>query len=268
MEDLFSLKGRNLIVTGGSKGIGEATVLLALSKGANVLAVARGEKGLANLAKRVQEEELAVFGSKISQKSQFETLAVDVATQEGRDAIVEKLRIVFGNELHGLVNNAGTNIRKQVQEYTDVEWRTIIELNQHAPFELCRALYPLLKNANVGASIVNVASVAGFMDVRSGTPYAMSKSAMIQMSRSLASEWATIPIRVNSVSPWYTKTPLVEPVLKDSARLQKIIENTPLGRIAEASEVASVICFLLMEASSYMTGQNLITDGGMSIQAL
>lgn len=161
------------------------------------------------------------------------------------------------------MNNAGTNIRKAVEAYTEEEWRSIIELNQHAPFEICRLMRPFLEKA----SVVNVASVAGFIDVRSGTPYAMSKSAMIQMSRSLASEWAAVGIRVNTVSPWYTKTPLVASVLSDQERLQKILEATPLGRIAEAEEVANVIAFLLMDASSYMTGQNLIVDGGMSIQA-
>lgn len=268
MQDVFSLEGKNLIITGGSKGIGEATVLLALAKGANVLAIARKVEGLKQLEKRVNP----LLSAKKAQSNRstlvFESLAADVSTKEGRAQIVAKAAQLFNGKLDGLVNNAGTNIRKAVHEYTEQEWRSIIELNQHAPFELCRQLLPFLRNAQNKASVVNVASVAGFMDVRSGTPYAMSKAAMIQMSRSLASEWAPISIRVNTVSPWYTKTPLVESVLSDQIRLKKIIENTPLGRIADASEVASVICFLLMEASSYMTGQNLITDGGMSIQAL
>lgn len=264
MTDFFSLKGKKLLITGGSKGIGEATVKLALTMGANVIAAARGEEGLTKLVASIGLNEIQPEGS---ETAKLTTVAADVGSKEGRDLILDKVKSTFGSELHGLVNNAGTNIRKKVEEYTEQEWRSIIELNQHAPFELTRALAPFLKNTK-SASVVNVASVAGFMDVRSGTPYAMSKSAMIQMSRSLASEWAPIPIRVNTVSPWYTKTPLVEPVLTDDSRLQKILENTPLGRIAEAQEVASVICFLLMEASSYMTGQNLITDGGLSIQAL
>lgn len=255
---MWNLKGKNVVITGASKGIGAAAVHEALSLGARVIAVARGEKAM------------MVLAEELSSKQNFELFTpvlADITTEEGRQKIADAVDRHFSGYLHGLVNNAGTNIRKKLNEYQDEEWQSIWKLNQTASFELCRLMEKYLI-ASAPASMVNVASVAAFMDVRSGTPYAMSKAAMLQMTRSLASEWASLGIRVNSVSPWYTKTPLVAPILEDHNRYQKIIERTPLGRFAEPREVAAAICFLLMEASSYITGQNIITDGGMSIQAL
>ncbi|MGZ8852770.1 MAG: SDR family oxidoreductase, partial [Thermoanaerobaculia bacterium] len=115
------------------------------------------------------------------------------------------------------------------------------------------------------ASIVNVVSVAGFRNLGTGTPYAMSKAAVIQMTRSIAAEWAKDGIRVNAVAPWYIRTPLAEPVLKDPARLAAIISRTPLGRVGEIEEVAGLTAFLCLPAASYITGQCIAVDGGFSV---
>lgn len=255
---MWNLKGKNVVITGASKGIGAAAVNEALSLGARVIAVARGEKAMMALAEELSGE---------PDFEHFTPVLADITSEEGRKKIADAVELHFSGYLHALVNNAGTNIRKKLNEYQKEEWQSIWKLNQTAGFELCRLMEKYLI-ASAPASVVNVASVAAFMDVRSGTPYAMSKAAMLQMTRSLASEWASLGVRVNSVSPWYTKTPLVAPILEDQSRYQKIIERTPLGRFAEPREVATAICFLLMDASSYITGQNIITDGGMSIQAL
>lgn len=254
---MWRLDEQNVVITGGSKGIGAATVEMALQLGARVIAVARGEVGLKKLIEGLSPDYV----------ERCVPLAADVTTQEGRNKLLSTVDQQFEGKLHALVNNAGTNIRKALNEYSQEEWKQIWDLNQTAAFECCRLLEGALIKAKPSA-VVNVASVAGFMDVRSGTPYAMSKAAIIQMSRSLASEWATKGIRVNTVSPWYTFTPLVEPILEQKERYEKILERTLLGRFAQPEEVASAICFLLMPASSYITGQNIVTDGGMSVQAL
>ncbi len=96
----------------------------------------------------------------------------------------------------------------------------------------------------------------------------MTKAAELQLTRSLAVEWAPLGIRVNAVSPWYTRTPLAEPVLRQPERLEGILRRTPLGRIAEMEEPAAAAAFLAMDKSSYITGQNIVVDGGMMAGAL
>jgi tropinone reductase I len=168
-----------------------------------------------------------------------------------------------------LVNNAGINIRKPTNDYNAGELQQVLETNLHAPFQLCRQLYPLLIKGD-GASIINIASVAGSFDVQTGAPYGMSKAAVLQLTRNLANEWSseTTTIRVNSVSPWFTETPLTAGLLSDSQKLEAIVSKTPLKRIAQPEEIAAAVAFLAMDKASYITGQNISVDGGITIRML
>ena len=132
---------------------------------------------------------------------------------------------------------------------------------------MCRAAYPLLRAAG-SAAVVNVVSVAAFRNLGTGTPYAMSKAAVVQMTRALAAEWARDGIRVNAVAPWYIRTPLAEPVLQDPVRLAAILARTPAGRVGEPAEVAAATAFLCMPAASYITGQCLVVDGGFTVSGV
>jgi Tropinone reductase 1 len=116
--------------------------------------------------------------------------------------------------------------------------------------------------------MINIASVAGSIDIQSGPPYGMTKAAIIQLAKHLAVEWAQDNIRVNTVSPWYIDTPLAQPVLTDPERLKKIIERTPMKRVGQPEEIASLVAFLAMDKSSYITGQNINVDGGMMSKGL
>jgi Tropinone reductase 1 len=231
---MWRLDGRTALVTGGTRGIGRAIVEELTALGARVLVVARGGD-----------------------------IAADVTTAEGRARIVAAVR----EPLHVLVHNAGGNVRSPLVGYDDATIEHMIALNLTAPILLSRDLHPRLREA-AGASVVHVGSVAGQVALPTGVAYAAAKAGLAQAARTLALEWARDDIRVNAVAPWYTRTPLVEPVLSRPEALAAILARTPLGRIAEPREVAAAVAFLAMPAASYITGQCLAVDGGMTIQGL
>lgn len=242
----WSLEGRRALVTGGSRGIGLAVAEELAGLGAAVVAVARDTAPLADRA-----------------NTGIRALDADVTRAGDRQRILDGALEVLGG-LDILVNNAGANVRRRALDYEPGEYDRIMRLNLEAAFELSRLAHPALREAG-NASIVNMASVAGLAHLRTGAPYAMSKAAMIQMTRNLACEWAGDGIRVNAVAPWYIRTPLAEQVLSDDDYYHQVLERTPMGRIGEPEEVAGTVAFLCMPRAGYITGQCLAVDGGFSV---
>lgn len=252
---MWNLNNKKAVVTGGTKGIGKATVMEFLSLGAEVVFTARNANNVKSFEKELQNQGYKAFG-----------VISDVSEKDGINAIFSEVKNRWDN-LDILVNNAGINIRKSALDYRDEELSKIISINMTAPFHLSKKLYPFLKQSK-NASIINVASVAATLDVGTGSPYAMSKAGLVMQTKNLATEWAKDNIRVNAVSPWFTKTPLTENLLEIEERITPILKHTPLNRVANASEIAHVIAFLAMEKSSYITGQNIQADGGISSTAI
>ena len=137
--------------------------------------------------------------------------------------------------------------------------------NLESCYFLVKAMSPVLRAATIPARVVNVASVAGVTSSGTGIVYGMTKAAMVQMARGLACEWGKHGIRVNAVAPWMTRTPLLEEAIKANRnQLDKVHAWTPLQRIAQPAEIASAVIFLILPASSFITGQCLNVDGGLT----
>src|SRR6478609_5094556 len=248
---MWSLQNKKALITGGTKGIGLAITKEFLELGAEVLVVARDTK---------------VIQGRLKNSSNLYCMDGDVTDASFRAALIARIPENWG-KLDVLVNNVGTNIRKKFTEYSDTEIRQLFETNLFSMTELTRLAFSLLEKSG-NASVVNIASVAGTFDVLSGAPYGMTKAAIIQLTHHLACEWAPFNIRVNTVSPWYIKTPLTESVLSQPERLEKIIKRTPMYRVGQPEEVSGLVAFLAMDKASYITGQNIMVDGGMSVKGL
>lgn len=156
------------------------------------------------------------------------------------------------------------NIRKKTDEYSGEDYNTIINTNIGSAFELSKLALPLLKRSEQG-NIINMSSTAGQVHIRTGSIYGMTKAALIQLTRNLSGEWAEYNIRINAIAPWYIRTPLAEQVLKNKKYYNEVISRTPMKRIGEPEEVASLVAFLCMPAAGYITGQCISVDGGFSI---
>ncbi len=247
----WNLKGKNALVTGGTKGIGKAIVREFIDLGANVFTVARNEMGLTSLVEQM------------SGTDQIDTLPADVSKLSDRIRIINKVKEKW-DRLDILVNNVGVNIRKKTPEYSVEEYDHIMETNLRSAFELCRLVFPLLKKSEQG-NIINVSSTAGLTHIRTGAIYGMTKAALIQLTKNLAAEWAEYNIRVNAVAPWYIETPLVKPVLKDPDYFKEVISRTPMKKIGKPADVAGAVSFLCMPAAAYITGHCIPVDGGFMI---
>jgi tropinone reductase I len=243
----WDLRGKRALVTGGTKGIGRAIAEELARLGAHVTIVARTAADVAATA-------AALNGTGIT---------ADVANPADRARIVAGIQ----SPLHVLVHNTGTNVRKPLVDYDDATWERILATNLTSAILLSRDLHPVLRDAR-GASVIHVGSVAGQLALPTGVAYAASKAGLAQAARTLALEWARDQIRVNTVAPWYTRTPLAQPILDRPDVLAAIEARTPLGRVAEPREIASAVAFLALPVASYITGQCLNVDGGMSIQGL
>ena len=248
---MWNLQGKKALVPGGTKGIGLAIAKEFLELGAEVLVVARTTESIKG---------------KVKNSANLFTMDGDVTDATFRKSLIDRVTLNWG-KLDVLVNNVGTNIRKKFVEYTEEEYRKLFEVNLFSMVEISRLSHALLKKSN-DASVINIASVAGSFDVQTGPPYGMTKAAIIQLTKHLAAEWAIDNIRVNCVSPWYIETPLTEAVLAQPERLKKILERTPLNRVGKPEEVANLVTYLAMDKASYITGQNIMVDGGMSVKGL
>ncbi|XP_010557240.1 PREDICTED: tropinone reductase homolog At2g29260, chloroplastic [Tarenaya hassleriana] len=251
--DRWSLHGMSALVTGGTRGIGRAVVEELAGFGAEVHTCARNESELENCLRDLNGSGFRVTGS-----------VCDVSDRDQRVMLMEAVSSVFDGKLNILVNNVGTNIRKPMVEFTAGEFSTLLSTNFESVFHLCQLSYPLLRASGAG-SVVFISSISGFVSLKNMSVQSATKGAINQLTRNLACEWAKDNIRSNAVAPWYIRTSMVEQILINEDYLEEVYSRTPLRRLGEPREVASAVAFLCLPASSFITGQVIGIDGGMSI---
>jgi len=248
----FSLQGKVAVVTGGSRGIGQAIALGIARAGADVVVTSRKLPDLEKVA-----EEIKGMGRKSL------AVAAHVGRMEEIDNLVSKVKEEFGR-IDILVNNAATNpAMDSALDVSERAWDSIMNLNLKGLFFLSQAVARVMKEQG-GGRIVNIASVAGI------TPdilpiYSISKAGVIMATKVMASEWAKYNIRVNTVAPGMTRTRFSEALWSNPDILQGAMFRTPMGRIAEPEEMVGAVIYLASDASSYVTGQVIAVDGGTTI---
>ncbi|XP_054798497.1 tropinone reductase homolog At5g06060-like [Prosopis cineraria] len=249
----WSLQGMTALVTGGTKGIGHAIVEELAQLGAAVHTCSRNESELNECLQQWTMKGLQVTGS-----------VCDMVSSAQRHNLITEVSSVFHEKLNILVNNVGTNIKKQTKEYSAEDFSFLISTNLESAYHMCQLAYPLLKASKV-ASIIFISSIAGMVSIDVGSIYGATKGAMNQLTKDLACEWAKDNIRTNCVAPGLTKTPLADRLLKDDEKFQEdFIKRIPLKRIGKPNEVSSMVAFLCLPTASYITGQTICVDGGFT----
>jgi NAD(P)-dependent dehydrogenase (short-subunit alcohol dehydrogenase family) len=252
---LFDLTGKNAFVTGASRGIGRSIAIALAAAGADVALVARSESGLAETA-----EQIAVLGRKAV------IIPADVTSQQAVAAAVAAA-IDQLEHVEVVVNNAGgSNFMTSFLDLRLSGWDKLMKLNLDSAVYVTHAIGPHLIERGEG-SVINVASVAGVAGSPMLAPYGAAKAGLISLTKTLAVEWGASGVRVNALCPGWTATDLNRNLWTDPVAGPARVANVPLGRWGRADEMAGPAVFLASAASSYMTGQVVLVDGGQTVGA-
>lgn len=250
--ELFDLRGKVAVVTGGNGGIGLGMAKGLARAGAAVAIAARNEtKAAAAVAELERLGATAGF------------VAFDAAKVNSCRAMVEMIGAKFGR-LDILVNNAGISIRKRPEEYTSEEWRSVIDVNLNSAFWCAQAASGGMRERG-GGKIINIGSMMSLFAAPYSAPYAASKGGMLQATRALATAWAKDNIQVNAVLPGWIDTELTRTARAQVPGLnERVLARTPAGRWGTADDFAGIAVFLASSASDFVTGAGIVVDGGYS----
>lgn len=248
------LDGRVALVTGAASGIGRATARRFAEEGATVLLVDRNADALLEAA-----AELAGTGHR--------TFVLDVTDEAGWAALATEVGQAFGR-LDVLVNNAGFGVFRSIADTTLDHWRQIMAVNLDSVFLATKHLLPLLEKAERGGSIINMSSIRGIAAAANTGSYCAAKGGVRLFTKAAALECAALGngVRVNSIHPGHVATPLTKDAHASDEGQRALLADTPIGRKAEPEEIADAILFLASDASRYMTGAELVVDGGSTAQ--
>ena len=252
ISGLFSVNGRVALVTGGSAGIGRMIATGLASAGARVYICARNADKVARAAAEMQGD---VIG-----------LAADIATIEGIGKLVEEIS-AREPKLHILVNNAGTLSDAPIDDFSEEQWDSVLDLNLKTPFFLLQKLLPLLRegaSAERPSSVINIGSVGALkIGPREVYSYQASKSALHWLTKSLAKKLAADNLTINAIAPGFFESDMT--VIKDEAMRKMVESAVPRGRTGAPEDVAGAAIFLASRAGAYVTGSVIAVEGGLSI---
>ena len=253
IQSLFNLDGKVALITGASKGIGEAMARGLAESGASVVVSSRKQEAVDSVAQAFRAEGLeatAVAANMGSVEDAYALIDQTIAAYDGLDIII---------------NNAATNpVFGPVQKTEARAFDKIIDVNLKGPFELCKRAYPILQKRG-GGSIINISSIGGLTPEPGIGIYSVSKAGIISLTKAMAQDWGKDNIRVNAICPGLIKTKFSEALWSDEAILQRFLQHTPLNRVGTPEDMVGLAVFLASDAAAYCTGGIYMIDGGYSV---
>jgi NAD(P)-dependent dehydrogenase (short-subunit alcohol dehydrogenase family) len=256
MTNIFELSGKVAIITGASRGIGQAVAEHFAEAGCKVVLSSRKQDGLEPVAEGIRTKggQALAFAAHNGQKEALQALVKATIEAYGRVDI--------------LVNNAATNPHfGTLLEAEDSMWQKTIEVNIMGNVWLTQAVVPHFRQQG-GGKIINIASINGIHPGRMQGIYSATKAAVISLTQTLAMELASDNIQVNAIAPGLVKTKFARAIWENDVLLEEIIRRTPAGRIGEPADIAGIALFLASPASNFATGQVFVIDGGVTVQTI
>jgi 2-deoxy-D-gluconate 3-dehydrogenase len=251
LDRFFSLAGRTALVTGASGGIGRALAVGLAGAGAVVAVHGRSEAQLAETRREVE----ASGGKAV-------VLTADLNDPAACDRLIADARAATGR-LDVLVNCAGMNRRKSIEQVTDDDYETILNVNLRSAYFLSRSAHAIMRGQG-GGKVVHVASLTSSIALAGTSVYGMTKAALTQLAKTQAVEWAKDNIQVNCLAPGFIRTPLTDgPLWQDDKRRTWLLGRIPAKRPGEPEEMVAAVLFMAGPGSSYLTGQTVTVDGGV-----
>jgi NAD(P)-dependent dehydrogenase (short-subunit alcohol dehydrogenase family) len=245
----ISLNSRTAVITGASRGLGEAMAKALAGAGARIALVARDRARLEQVRNAISATGAVaeVFVADVTQEDEVTTLAQEVSARFGKPQI--------------LINNAGINVRKDLVDFTLEEFRSVVDTSLISTFLVSRAFVPGMKGTGYGR-ILNMTSIMGHVSIAGRTAYSSAKAGLLGLTRALALELATEGITVNGISPGPIATDMNLALINNPELNAQFVANIPVARWGKVEEIGALACYLCSEAAGFITGTDILIDGG------
>jgi NAD(P)-dependent dehydrogenase (short-subunit alcohol dehydrogenase family) len=245
----INLKGRTAVITGGSRGLGEAMAKALAGAGAQIALVARDRARLEKVRSDIE-----------ARKGTAEVFIADVTQEHEVATLVEAIQTRFGNP-QILINNAGINLRKNLVDFTLEEFRSVLDASLISTFLMCRAFVPGMQGSGYGR-ILNMTSIMSHVSIAGRAAYSSAKAALLGLTRALALELAADGITVNGISPGPIGTDMNLALMSDPQMSAQFLSNVPVGRWGTPEEIGALACYLCSDSAGFITGTDILIDGG------